>query len=221
MVRQRAHASTSSRSAPGHERIVSALASSRSRRPCSPRRSPTAPRPRRLRIRLLRRLVMAQEEERRRIARDLHDDLGQRLTALRLVLEGIASERRESPDGITKALEMLAAIDQGVDFIAWELRPAALDELGLTKVLETYVQEWSRHAGVRATFHAAARAHPSGSPGSRSQRLPDRSGSVEQRREACPRPIGQRAAGAARPDPRSRSSKTTASDFIRSRRPRP
>ena len=47
-----------------------------------------------LRMRLLRRLVMAQEEERRRIARDLHDDLGQRLTALRLVLEGIARERR-------------------------------------------------------------------------------------------------------------------------------
>src|SRR5688500_1939821 len=96
-----------------------------------------------MRIRLLRRLVMAQEEERRRIARDLHDDLGQRLTALRLVLEGIARERRDPPDRMTQALEMLAGIDQGVDFIAWELRPAALDELGLTKVLETYVQEWS------------------------------------------------------------------------------
>ncbi len=107
-----------------------------------------------VRIRLLRRLVMAQEEERRRIARDLHDDLGQRLTALRLTLEGIARDRRESPDGIGMALEMLADIDQGVDFIAWELRPAALDELGLTRVLETYVQEWSRYAGVPARFHA-------------------------------------------------------------------
>ncbi len=103
-------------------------------------------------MRLLRRLVMAQEEERRRIARDLHDDLGQRLTALRLVLEGIARERRDSPDRITQALEMLAGIDQGVDFIAWELRPAALDELGLTKVLETYVQEWSRYVGRPRQF---------------------------------------------------------------------
>ncbi len=49
---------------------------------------------------------------------------------------------------------MLARIDGSVDFLAWELRPAALDELGLTKVLDTYVQEWSRHAGIRATFHA-------------------------------------------------------------------
>jgi signal transduction histidine kinase len=49
---------------------------------------------------------------------------------------------------------MLAHIDEGLDFLAWELRPAALDELGLIKVLDTYVDEWSRHAGVRALFHA-------------------------------------------------------------------
>ena len=49
---------------------------------------------------------------------------------------------------------MLAHIDEGLDFLAWELRPAALDELGLIKVLDTYVEEWSRHAGVRALFHA-------------------------------------------------------------------
>jgi signal transduction histidine kinase len=109
------------------------------------------------RVRLLRRLVTAQEEERRRIARDLHDDLGQKLTALRLTLEGVARDRRHSPDEMTKALEMLAAIDQGVDFIAWELSPAALDALGLTKVLDTYVQEWSRYSGVRGTFHAGTR----------------------------------------------------------------
>jgi signal transduction histidine kinase len=110
------------------------------------------------RIRLLRRLVAAQEDERRRIARDLHDDLGQRLTALRLVLEGAARERRDSPDSINRALEMLADIDRGVDFIAWEVRPAALDQLGLTRVLETYVQEWSRYSGVNAAFHAAREA---------------------------------------------------------------
>ncbi len=109
------------------------------------------------RIRLLRRLVVAQEEERRRIARDLHDDLGQRLTALRLSLEALEASARgyaELSQPIGKALAMLAGIDQGLDFLAWELRPAALDELGLAKVLENYVREWSRHSGVRAVFHA-------------------------------------------------------------------
>jgi len=103
------------------------------------------------RVRLLRRLVVAQEEERRRIARDLHDDLGQRLTALRLTLEGLDAN---ASDGRTRALQMLARIDQAVDFLAWELRPAALDELGLTKVMETFVREWSRHTAIQATFHA-------------------------------------------------------------------
>lgn len=112
------------------------------------------------RIRLLRRLVVAQEEERRRIARDLHDDLGQRLTALRLSLEALqasAGDRAELSQPIGGALAMLAGIDQGLDFLAWELRPAALDELGLTKVLDNYVREWSRNSGVRALFHAETR----------------------------------------------------------------
>jgi PAS domain S-box-containing protein len=109
------------------------------------------------RIRLLRRLVVAQEEERRRIARDLHDDLGQRLTAVRLTLESSADARGVAPEPISRGLEMLARIEQGLDFLAWELRPAALDELGLTKVLDTYVREWSRHTAMRATFHAGIR----------------------------------------------------------------
>ena len=109
------------------------------------------------RARLLRRLVVAQEDERRRLAHDLHDGLGQRLTALRLILEALDSSEggpREQQTGIANALEMLARIDQDVDFIAWELRPAALDELGLARVLDSYVKEWSRHAGVPAVFHA-------------------------------------------------------------------
>lgn len=109
------------------------------------------------RVRLLRRLVVAEEEERRRIARNLHDDLGQRLTALRLTLEATVRQPSASPDAVTTALQMLDGIDQGLDFIAWDLRPAALDELGLTKVLETYVREWSGHAGIAATFHSAFR----------------------------------------------------------------
>jgi PAS domain S-box-containing protein len=106
------------------------------------------------RARLLRRLVVAQEDERRRLARDLHDGLGQRLTALRLMIEGFEGDRNALPKGIARALEMLARIDQEVDFIAWELRPAALDELGLARVLDTYVKEWSHHAQIPAVFHA-------------------------------------------------------------------
>ena len=93
---------------------------------------------------------------------------------------------------------MLARIDQDVDFIAWELRPAALDELGLARVLETYVNEWSRHAGVPAVFHAR--------PGNLQRFAPEVEASIyriaqeafEQRRQACARALGQRSARAAR-----------------------
>ena len=114
------------------------------------------------RARLLRRLVVAQEDERRRLAQDLHDGLGQRLTALRLILEALDGHREPRNRRRTaSALEMLARIDQDVDFIAWELRPAALDELGLARVLDTYVKEWSRHCRrpsrvPRETWQSAA-----------------------------------------------------------------
>jgi PAS domain S-box-containing protein len=108
------------------------------------------------RLRLLRRLVAAQEEERRRIARDLHDDLGQRLTALRLTLEALdgSAEPSEISTMVTRALAMVADLDRDLDFLAWELRPADLEEFGLSHVLGEFVEEWSRHSGVRASFHA-------------------------------------------------------------------
>jgi PAS domain S-box-containing protein len=106
------------------------------------------------RARRLRRLVVAQEDERRRLAQDLQDGLGQRLTALRLILEALEGNRSGEPMATASALDMLARISQDVDFIAWELTRAALDEVGLARVLETYVREWSRHARVPAAFHA-------------------------------------------------------------------
>jgi len=96
--------------------------------------------------------VRAQEEERKRIARDLHDELGQQLTALRLKLQ---TARKMSQDEILSGkldeMQLIARqIDDGVDFLAWELRPTVLDDLGLFVALDKYVSEWSHFSGVRA-----------------------------------------------------------------------
>ena len=110
------------------------------------------------RVSLLRRLVIAQEEERRRIARDLHDHLGQQLTSLRLKIEAIRHATATLPSAqstLSDAEALLGQLDRDIDFLSWELRPAALDDLGLKAVLENYVREWSRHADVPARFHAA------------------------------------------------------------------
>jgi signal transduction histidine kinase len=106
---------------------------------------------------MLQKLIGAQEDERRRIARDLHDELGQQLTALRLKLDSV---RKQCEDGdlclqIDETQAIAEHIDNGVDFLAWELRPAALDDLGLFPAIEKYVLEWSRYTQIEAEILAS------------------------------------------------------------------
>jgi PAS domain S-box-containing protein len=102
---------------------------------------------------LLQSVVGALEDERRRIARDLHDELGQQLIALRLKLESVrrmCNEDEEICLEIDKVQMIARQIDNGVDFLAWELRPAVLDHLGLYAALEKYVREWSNYSQISA-----------------------------------------------------------------------
>ena len=96
---------------------------------------------------ILRRLVMAQEEERRRIARDMHDHFGQQLTVLLLKL-GMLKEDCGGQKGLREQVENLAEVarrlDADVDFLVWQLRPTALDDLGLQDALTNFAQNWSK-----------------------------------------------------------------------------
>jgi PAS domain S-box-containing protein len=108
------------------------------------------------RIQLLTRLVVAQEDERRRIARELHDQLGQQLTALRLTLETLKAQSVERTDlhvQIETLVELARQLDEDVAFRVWELRPAVLENLGLQAALTSYVSHWSKHFGIRAQLH--------------------------------------------------------------------
>ncbi len=106
---------------------------------------------------ILQKLVGAQEDERKRIARDLHDELGQQLTALRLKLDAAKKmcKDEEVCDKIDEIELIAKSLDNGVDFLAWELRPAALDDLGLVAALDNYVRQWSHHSGVTAELLAS------------------------------------------------------------------
>jgi signal transduction histidine kinase len=106
---------------------------------------------------LIEQLVTVQEEERRKIALNIHDHIGQQLTALRLALGSI---RDEPPaNGRTQQLdridEMTSKIDHDLDFLAWELRPAALDDVGLEAALAQFVTSWSKQHQVAAEFHGS------------------------------------------------------------------
>jgi signal transduction histidine kinase len=107
--------------------------------------------------RLTARLVHAQEEQRRTIARDLHDEVGQALTAVRM---GIAVlERRASPAGreaqsLADVGTMMDGVIRTVRDLSQLLHPAMLDDFGLAVALQAYVGRFSSRTGVRAAFVA-------------------------------------------------------------------
>jgi len=110
------------------------------------------------RVQLLTRVVLAQEEERRRIARELHDQLGQQLTALRLTVEalkGQSAERTELREQFEMLEELAAQLDRDVAFRVWELRPPEVDTLGLQAALTHYVRSWSKHFAITARMHTS------------------------------------------------------------------
>ena len=109
-----------------------------------------------VRLALIRQLVDAQEGERRRISRELHDQLGQEVSAMSLKLSMLKREVRDATvRAQLESLEGLAKkIDGDLDFLVWELRPTALDDLGLIEALEDYIESWSAHFSIPATFDA-------------------------------------------------------------------
>ena len=110
----------------------------------------------RTRTELLTRLVFAQEDERRRIAREMHDQFGEQLTALSQRIRALKSAVGGNDEwrSHVEALEAIGhQLDRDVDQLVWELRPTALDDLGLRAALDNYVRNWSNRTGVAATLH--------------------------------------------------------------------
>jgi signal transduction histidine kinase len=107
---------------------------------------------------LVRRTLSAVEHERQRIARDIHDDVGQQITALRMKLDWFVSLVRDN-EGLSGPLKTVqaavAGVDRHIDFLLRELRPAGLDDLGLVSALTQAIREWSETFGVRAEFRSS------------------------------------------------------------------
>lgn len=107
--------------------------------------------------RLMDRLVEAQESERRRLADDLHDLIGQNLTALGIDLTTL--KQRLPPDAAAACAEridaMRALVEKTIDAIRGvmtDLRPPALEEFGLAPALRWYVAEFSERTGMKASL---------------------------------------------------------------------
>ena len=106
------------------------------------------------------RVVVAQEQERRRISRDLHDDLGQALTTHLISLRNLQDDLSIPEKTLFEQLQAL--YDQSLDVfvkirtLAHDLRPPVLDALGLKLAMETYCTEFSRRTHLPVSFEADA-----------------------------------------------------------------
>jgi signal transduction histidine kinase len=103
--------------------------------------------------RLSRRLVEVQEAERRYVSRELHDEVGQTLTALKLKLQASARESSESAkEGQQEAQVLVSDLLARVRDLSLDLRPAMLDDLGLVPALMWYFERYRARTHIQVLF---------------------------------------------------------------------
>lgn len=104
---------------------------------------------------LLGKIISTQEEERQRVARELHDQTGQSLTLLMIGLKTLeTASRHDIQQRITDMRQLTAQTLDEVHNLALELRPSSLDDLGLIAVLKQYTEEYAEKFGVNTEFQA-------------------------------------------------------------------
>jgi PAS domain S-box-containing protein len=100
------------------------------------------------------------EEERKHISREIHDELGQQLTALKLNLSWIAKKMTTQEEAVVikikSSLDVINGTIQTVRRLATELRPAMLDELGLAEAIKWQTNEFSKRTGIEMNFETNA-----------------------------------------------------------------
>ncbi|MBU6480307.1 MAG: sensor histidine kinase [Nitrospirae bacterium] len=102
------------------------------------------------------RLLCVQEEERRRISRDLHDDINQRLALLAMEIEAVEHQLSSSPVQVGRAVraiqDRVVELSEDVRHLAYQFHPSILDDLGLSIALQRLVDDFTVRSNVRGSF---------------------------------------------------------------------
>ncbi len=104
---------------------------------------------------LVRKIVEAQEEERSRMAAELHDHLGQSLTALKMAVSGDALRRQATGDSMV-LVDLLQETERQLDHLTLSLRPYLLEVSGLQEALSAYLAQWSTQHAVAIELNVSA-----------------------------------------------------------------
>jgi PAS domain S-box-containing protein len=102
-------------------------------------------------------LVQAQEDERRRIAREIHDGLGQMLTAIKFnleILEDMITAGKDERERIDDMKNLLDSVMKEAREISYNLMPSVLEDFGLTPALQLLGEQFSNRTNVKMQFHA-------------------------------------------------------------------
>ena len=105
-------------------------------------------------------ILQAQEDERKRISRELHDDITQTLVGINVHLETLARQATVNPAllkaRVARTQRVVAKLLNILHQFARELRPTALDDLGLTVTLRSLLKDFMKRTGIRVQFSASA-----------------------------------------------------------------
>jgi len=103
------------------------------------------------------RLLTTQEEERRRVSRELHDDLNQKLAMLEVDADRLGQRAASTPEigkDLASLRDRVAGVSNDIRRVAYQLHPSILDHLGLAVALRSYCSEFSEREGIKVKFTA-------------------------------------------------------------------
>jgi signal transduction histidine kinase len=105
------------------------------------------------------RLLQTQDDERRRIGRDLHDSVGQYLVGLKMKVDSLKSSRergqRDDDSELTECSQLIEEAIKEVRTISYLLYPPMLEELGLKSAIPWYVEGFTKRSGIKTTFEVS------------------------------------------------------------------
>jgi PAS domain S-box-containing protein len=104
---------------------------------------------------MMTKVMQIQEEERKRLSRELHDGIGQSMFSLLIQLDRLISTQGGAE--LEKLRRSVSSVMEEVRTLAWELRPSVLDDLGVVPAIRTYIEIFSEHYAMQVDFHSNLR----------------------------------------------------------------